>query len=195
MNSPSPALERGADHQQRAHDDGGSRSDLLASLHGQSFVALSSAVPPADAAGARSAPPTSPTLAATCETGNPEKALPVSRSLASRYARTFSVAASKLIHSAVIVVFRAGVTMRSVYEEKIARASKNARTIVQGDARLCSPIFGKVCKVIWPFKTAEELAARTGCSVRAAAYELSGEREPSVHSLQAVINAIIPQRG
>lgn len=86
--------------------------------------------------------------------------------------------------------------MPSVYEEKLARASKNARTIVQGDARVCSAlIFGKVCKAIWPFKTAEELASRVGCSVRAAAYEISGEREPSVHSLQAVINAMIPQRG
>lgn len=87
------------------------------------------------------------------------------------------------------------VSMRSVYEEKLERASKNARTIVQGDARLCSPIFGRVCKAIWPFKTAEQLAAQVGCSVRAAAYEISGEREPSVHSLQAVINAMIPKRG
>lgn len=86
--------------------------------------------------------------------------------------------------------------MRSVYEEKLERAAKNARTIVQGDARSCSDlIFGKVCKVIWPFKTAEQLAAKAGCSVRAAAYELSGEREPSVHSLRAVINALVPERG
>jgi hypothetical protein len=62
-------------------------------------------------------------------------------------------------------------------------------------AKAKSDVFGKVCKAIWPFKTAEELASRVGCSVRAAAYEISGEREPSVHSLQAVINAMIPQRG
>lgn len=50
-----------------------------------------------------------------------------------------------------------------------------------------SPIFGNVCKAIWKHKTAEELAARVGCSVRAAAYELSGEREPSARSIAAVI--------
>jgi len=85
--------------------------------------------------------------------------------------------------------------MRSTYEEKLALASKNARMIVQGDARLCSPIFGKVCKVIWPTKTAEQLAALIGCSVRAAAYELSGEREPSAQSVLAVMSAMIPRKG
>ncbi len=86
------------------------------------------------------------------------------------------------------------VSMRSVYEERVSRASKNARMIVQGDARLCSPIFGRVCKAIWPFKTAEQLAALVGCSVRAAAYEISGERDPSAQSVLAVMHAIIPRK-
>ena len=77
--------------------------------------------------------------------------------------------------------------MRSVYEERVADARKTERAIVQGTARLCSPIFGRVCKAIWPFKTAEELASRVGCAVRTAAYEISGEREPSARSLTVVI--------
>ena len=41
---------------------------------------------------------------------------------------------------------------------------------------------------MWPIKTAEELAARIGCSVRAAAYQISGEQEPTARAIQAVVN-------
>lgn len=77
--------------------------------------------------------------------------------------------------------------MRSVSEERIGEATKIERMIVHGDARLCSPIFGKVCKAIWPFKTAEQLASRVGCAVRTAAYEISGEREPSARSIAVIV--------
>lgn len=78
--------------------------------------------------------------------------------------------------------------MRAVYEERLAEARAIERTIVQGTARLCSgSVFGRVCKAIWPHKTAEELAARAGCAVRTAAYEISGEREASGRSIAAII--------
>ena len=77
--------------------------------------------------------------------------------------------------------------MRSVYEARTSEATKIERTIVQGNARLCSSIFGRVCKAIWPVKTAEQLAAAVGCSVRAAAYEISGEREPSARSIAVIV--------
>lgn len=82
--------------------------------------------------------------------------------------------------------------MRSVYESRIAEATEIERAIVHGDARLCRPIFGEVCKLIWPVKTAEGLAAEVGCSVRAAAYEVSGERHPSVQSYLVVISYLAP---
>ena len=64
--------------------------------------------------------------------------------------------------------------MRSTYEERVAEARGIERTIVQGAARLCSgSAFGRACKGLWPFKTAEELASRVGCAVRTAAYEIS----------------------
>lgn len=78
--------------------------------------------------------------------------------------------------------------MRTVYERELANAREIERTLVQGTARLCSSNFGKAWKGIFKHKAAEELAAATGCSVRAAAYELSGEREPSARSLAALIN-------
>ena len=80
--------------------------------------------------------------------------------------------------------------MRTVYEERVAEATAIQRTIVQGNARLCSGgNFGKAWKGIFPYKAAEELAARTGKAVRTAAYEISGEREPSAKSLAALIVA------
>ncbi len=78
--------------------------------------------------------------------------------------------------------------MRSFYEERVAEQRKIERTLVQGTARLCSAKFGRVCKALWPVKTAEELAAVVGCAVRTAAYEISGEREPSARSVVAVLN-------
>jgi hypothetical protein len=84
--------------------------------------------------------------------------------------------------------------MRTVYEERVAEATKIERAIVQGTAQICSPIFGKVCKTIWPTKTAEELASRVGCAVRTAAYEIAGERDPSVQSLLVVMSEMVPKR-
>lgn len=84
--------------------------------------------------------------------------------------------------------------MAGVLAERVAEQRTIERAIVQGTARLCSPNFGKVCKALWPLKTAEHLASQIGCSVRAAAYEISGEREPSAESILAVMNAIVPRR-
>lgn len=81
-------------------------------------------------------------------------------------------------------------SMQSSYEAQRAEQTKIQRTLVQGDARLCSSNFGKHCKLEWPTKTAEQLALAVGCSVRAAAYEISGERPPSDKSMLALINKI-----
>lgn len=77
--------------------------------------------------------------------------------------------------------------MQSTYERRVAEARATERTLVQGDARLCRWQFSILAKAAWPFKTAEALAALTGQSVRAAAYEVSGEREPSAKSLVALL--------
>lgn len=81
--------------------------------------------------------------------------------------------------------------MRSVYEARVAEARAIERTIVQGTARMCSGKFGRAWKGLYPTKSAEELAARVGCAVRTAAYEISGEREPSARSIAVLINEIV----
>ena len=76
--------------------------------------------------------------------------------------------------------------MRSTYEGRAFAQIETQRNIVQGDATICSSLFGRACKGMWPHKTAEELAALSGCSVRAAAYQISGESEPSARSIHAI---------
>jgi hypothetical protein len=66
---------------------------------------------------------------------------------------------------------------------------------LQGTATLCSASnFAKAWKAIFPFKSAEELAARTGRSVRAAGYVLSGEQQPDGIDLTALNVACCPKR-
>ena len=77
--------------------------------------------------------------------------------------------------------------MSGILQERVADARAIERNIVQGTARICSSNFGKCCKALWPVKTAEQLAAITGCSVRTAAYQISGEHEPSARSVAAIV--------
>lgn len=80
--------------------------------------------------------------------------------------------------------------MRTVYEQRIADTREIERRIVQGTAKVCSGNFGKCWKALFPIKAAEELAARRKCSVRTAAYEISGEHRVSAESLH-IINGLM----
>lgn len=85
--------------------------------------------------------------------------------------------------------------MHGTLQKRVDENRKIERKILQGSATFCSAsIFGKACKGMWPDKTAETLAAITGCSVRAASYYISGEQEPSARVLQAIINLWLPPR-
>lgn len=82
--------------------------------------------------------------------------------------------------------------MRTVYEQKIAVASENARRIRQGTDVFVRPIFGDVAKFLWPHKTAATLAALAkhyggrNYDERTAARWLSGEFEPPISIVLAV---------
>ncbi len=85
--------------------------------------------------------------------------------------------------------------MRTVYEDRYVEATNIQRNILQGSAKLCStPPFAVAWKALFPHKSAEELASRAGMSVRAAAYELSGESELSAVALCALIDVVRPHR-
>lgn len=72
-----------------------------------------------------------------------------------------------------------------------AAAIANECTPVRRSARLCRGNFGRVCRALWPEKTAEHLAAATRSAVRTAAYKLSGEREPTARDIAAVLNEML----
>lgn len=84
--------------------------------------------------------------------------------------------------------------MHGTLQKRVDEARKIERNIVQGTARICRPAFGAACKGIWPEYTAESLAALVGCSVRSAAYQISGEQEPSARAIQALNNLFLPPK-
>ncbi len=51
--------------------------------------------------------------------------------------------------------------------------------------------FGKVIRALWPTKPALNLAQRIGCSERAAAYLINGERKVSARAVAAIIAEIL----
>jgi uncharacterized protein with beta-barrel porin domain len=55
--------------------------------------------------------------------------------------------------------------------------------------------FATAWKAIFPHKAAEELAARSGCSVRSAFKQLSGEHHPSAQSIKALSELGVPKWG
>ena len=64
------------------------------------------------------------------------------------------------------------------------------RQLRQGTGKIVSRKFGPVAKVLWPFKTAAQLAAIANTNERTAARWLSGEFEPPICIVLAVVNEI-----
>ena len=64
-------------------------------------------------------------------------------------------------------------------------------TPVPGRERLFPRNLVVCARALWPRKTAAHLAARAGCSERAAKFYLSGDREWSAAAVGAVINALL----
>ncbi len=85
--------------------------------------------------------------------------------------------------------------MGSTYGERVFETTEIQRKLLHGTATLCSSPFGAVCKALWPHKTAEELASRVGCAVRTAAYQISGEHEPSARAVAIIVTEITTKRG
>lgn len=82
--------------------------------------------------------------------------------------------------------------MHGTLPRSIENAREIERNILRGTARICRHPFGAAWKGIFQQKAAEELAARIGCSVRAAAYQLSGESEPSARAIRALVDLCAP---
>ncbi len=77
--------------------------------------------------------------------------------------------------------------MRRVFHSEAGVAAATDCTPPSVPAKSCSSSFGNVCRHLWPHKTAENLAATAGISVRSAYYEISGRQRPSAESQAAVV--------
>lgn len=85
--------------------------------------------------------------------------------------------------------------MRAAFGNSEAVATEIGCQFRPGTDRIVKrPIFPAVCKVIWPENTDAHVAAVAGCSVRSAARWLSGEIEPPIPVVLAVINEIFARR-
>ena len=71
-----------------------------------------------------------------------------------------------------------------------ARSIETRGISVPGGAQSCPRMFGPVAKLLWPKKTAAEIACLTHVSERTAKYWLAGEREPSRAALLAVLERL-----
>lgn len=80
--------------------------------------------------------------------------------------------------------------MHNVYEVRIAEATAIERQIRQGTDKIVSRNFGRVAKLLWPFKTAAHLAAISKTNERTAARWLSGEFDPPYSIVEATMHEI-----
>ena len=83
--------------------------------------------------------------------------------------------------------------MRTLYEEKVAEATKIEGQIRQGTAKVVIRKFGPVAKLLWPFKTAAHVAAIAKTNERTAARWLSGEFDPPYSVIEATMHAIFSE--
>lgn len=77
--------------------------------------------------------------------------------------------------------------MRAVYEERVSEQTEISRQFRQGTDKIVSRKFGAVAKVLWPQKTAAQLAVIASTNERTAARWLSGEFEPPAIVIAAII--------
>lgn len=87
--------------------------------------------------------------------------------------------------------------MRSIYEERVAETRKIEGQLLSGRDKIVPPNkFKQVCKVLWPDeKLAPFLAGIAGCDERTAKRWLSGEYDPPISVVLAVVNTTFKSGG
>lgn len=85
--------------------------------------------------------------------------------------------------------------MHGTLRNQIENAREIERQIRQGSDKIVSPNFGRVAKLLWPVKTAAQLATISKRDERTAARWLSGEFEPPYCVIEAVMHAIFAREG
>lgn len=85
--------------------------------------------------------------------------------------------------------------MAKVSKTRARKSASIERTIVRdGEAEaelLFEPVLSEVARLLWPEKTAANIASEAGCSVRAAEFYLAGQRDWSGDALASIVIEIL----
>lgn len=81
--------------------------------------------------------------------------------------------------------------MRGLSTAAFARSIGSARTVVRLPEQSFGSILGDVARLLWPAKTAANIAAAAGCSERAAEFYLAGAREWSGAAVAAIVAEVM----
>ena len=85
--------------------------------------------------------------------------------------------------------------MRSTYEARVAEQTEIQGQLLSGrDKIVPPPYWTEFARIIWPNKTAEQLAAIADADPRTAKRWLSGEYEPPVVVVLAIMNKMFERR-
>lgn len=85
--------------------------------------------------------------------------------------------------------------MHGLSNTAFARATETHCPDGQVDDQMVRDVLADAARMLWPAKTPENLAACIGCTVRAAARYLAGDREWSGDALAAVVSEILKRHG
>jgi hypothetical protein len=77
--------------------------------------------------------------------------------------------------------------MAAAFGNRVVTATEIDGHYRQGTDKIVSRKFGSVAKVLWPFKTAQQLAVIANTNERTAARWLAGEFEPPAIVIAAII--------
>jgi hypothetical protein len=69
--------------------------------------------------------------------------------------------------------------------------TETPRTTVRDDEQSFGDVLSEVASVLWKKKTAAHLAAKAGCTERAAEFYLAGDREWSGPAITAIVSEIL----
>lgn len=81
--------------------------------------------------------------------------------------------------------------MRAVSPVPSAGTIERDHSNVASDEQLFGDVLSQIARRLWPQKTAANIAAAANCSVRAAEFYLSGERDWSGDALAAIVSEIL----
>ena len=81
--------------------------------------------------------------------------------------------------------------MQRVSVAAVAPSIETSRTVIREAEQSFGSIFADIARMLWPTKTAANVAAAVGCSERAAEFYLAGGREWSGDAIAVLVAEVL----